>query len=464
MRDVRRRAKRPLLRARNESGAVLPIVALSLIALMGMVVISVDVGGVVVQRRYMVNANDAASLAAAQAFALNEGGADCAGGFWTPAQDAADNLAQTNVPGTPTKPIQPDCAQQTVTTQYAKAQELFFAPVLGFGSTANVAATATAQWGSPGVANPLPIVMYEQAYNNCKLDTDGIPGSQCYVWEDNSNTVGPQSAFGLLNLGDGWDVAGNASCPNPGTSQVSQWIKQASDVPAPLNYPEATYVCRVTGMATANWQLLETLAGKVLFFPLNRCYQTLGSNTPYGQVDTNGSQVTCPGTPDKYDIIGFVAFRLLQVYTPNDVSVSWTSCASPPKVTFPGATGVLSLDVFGIGNGCFSTAPDQIDSASVKVDKGSGPNLNRGPDGSSCAAQYDWCYDPGTRSILWKGGPAGDYNVSFNFRNPGPCGYPPSGDNAGHCLVLDFVKKYVGGSDPLGGFGDSNLQAVALIK
>ncbi len=136
----------------------------------------------------------------------------------------------------------------------------------------------------------------------------------------------------------------------------------------------------------------------------------------------------------------------------------------PAEGDLPRRDQVLSLDVFGQGKGCFSTPPDQIDSASVKVTKSGGPNLKRGPDGSTCAAQYDWCYDPVLRQIVWSSGPAGDYNVSFNFRNPGPCGYPPSGNNSGHCLVLDFVKRYLGGSDPLGGFGDSNLQAVTLVK
>ncbi len=224
-------------------------------------------------------------------------GPTVAGGIWSPAQDSANRLANANVSGSTRVSFQPDCTQQTVAVQYSKPQQLFFAPVLGFGPTANVAATATAEWGSPGVANPLPIVMYEQAYNNCKLDTDGIPGSRCYVWEDNDNTVGPQSAFGLLDLGDGWDVAGDASCPNPGTTTVQQWIQQAGQVTAPLNYPAATYVCRISGIATVNWQLLQTLDGKVLFFPMNRCDTTLPGN-PYGQVDANGDEVSCPGTPD----------------------------------------------------------------------------------------------------------------------------------------------------------------------
>jgi len=79
-------------RLRNERGAVVPIVALSLIALFGMVILAVDVGGLVAKRRTMVNTNDSAALAAARAYAIQEGGALC-GGNDGPAGAAADSLA-----------------------------------------------------------------------------------------------------------------------------------------------------------------------------------------------------------------------------------------------------------------------------------------------------------------------------------------------------------------------------------
>jgi Flp pilus assembly protein TadG len=467
MRDVIRGVlKNAQLLRRDESGAVVAIVALSLIALLGMVVISVDVGGVVVQRRYMVNANDAAALAAAQAFAMNENGADCAGGIWTPAQASADQLADVNASGSTRVSFQPNCADQTVAVQYTKQQQLFFAPVLGFGSTATVAATATAKWGSPGVANPLPIVMYEQAFNNCKLDTDGIPGSRCYVWEDNGNTSGAQSGFGLLDLGNGWNIAANGQCSAPGTSTILSWINGTANVgELPVNYPLPTYVCRVSGMAQVNWDTFRSEdLNKIVYFPLNRCDATLPGN-PYGQVDDNGVEVACPTTPDKYDIIGFVAMRLIQVYTPNDAPATTGTCNPGTQVTLPGSTGTLSLDLYGGAGGCFSTPPDQIVSASVTVTKvnAGGSSLKRGPDGTTCASQYDWCYDSVGRQIVWGSGPSDKYTISFDYTNPGICGYPPT-NNSAHCLVLDFVKKHLGGGNPGGGFSGSNLAAVSLIK
>src|ERR671915_777478 len=51
---------------REERGATAVIVVLSLFALFGMIVLTVDVGGLPFARRGMVNASDAAALAAAQ--------------------------------------------------------------------------------------------------------------------------------------------------------------------------------------------------------------------------------------------------------------------------------------------------------------------------------------------------------------------------------------------------------------
>jgi Flp pilus assembly protein TadG len=51
---------------RGEDGATLVILVLVLVALFGMMVLVVDVGGLLWARRGMVNASDAAALAAAQ--------------------------------------------------------------------------------------------------------------------------------------------------------------------------------------------------------------------------------------------------------------------------------------------------------------------------------------------------------------------------------------------------------------
>src|SRR6185295_8822397 len=142
-----------------------------------------------------------------------------------------------------------------VKVQYSQQQHLFFAPVLGFSNQNGVTTKATAIWGPAGAANPVPIVVYANSFNNCKLDTDPTPGPTCFIWEDNNNTSGSQSAFGLLDLRTddpsryGWDSVAGAQCPNPG-SDVKTWIDtypnpNVGDLAS--NYPAATYVCRVNG-------------------------------------------------------------------------------------------------------------------------------------------------------------------------------------------------------------------------
>ena len=76
----------------DERGATLLIVALSMVAIFGMVVLTVDLGGLLVKRRGMVNASDAAALAAAESFATNQASANNQG----PAQSQADTYATQN--------------------------------------------------------------------------------------------------------------------------------------------------------------------------------------------------------------------------------------------------------------------------------------------------------------------------------------------------------------------------------
>ena len=77
---------------RDESGVTLVIVALCLIALFGMLVLVVDVGGLLLNRREMVNASDAAALAAAKSVMNNSSG--------TAVADAQTYAAKYSINGT----------------------------------------------------------------------------------------------------------------------------------------------------------------------------------------------------------------------------------------------------------------------------------------------------------------------------------------------------------------------------
>ena len=120
----------------DERGASLLIIAVSLVALLGMVVLTVDLGGLLVKRRGMVTASDAAALAAAETFATNNASYANQG----PAQDKADSYATQNqansqrdswevTPGIPGMTCDPaSCG--TVAVQYHGSQSLFFASIL----------------------------------------------------------------------------------------------------------------------------------------------------------------------------------------------------------------------------------------------------------------------------------------------------------------------------------------------
>ncbi|HWL91852.1 MAG TPA: pilus assembly protein TadG-related protein, partial [Actinomycetota bacterium] len=308
----------------DERGATAVIVTLSLIALLGMIILTVDVGQLLYKRRAMVNASDAAALAAAQS---------CAG--LTDSDDpgsmanafAVDNVSTavggiTDIAGCDGPPF------GHVTVEYGMEQGLFFAGVLGFDGPAQVRTEATAGWGPTGSANPLPIVVYTgQEQGDCDIQEGTPAGIPCYMWYDND--LFSSSAFGFLNLctatdpcQQGWDVGQTDSCPNVGSSLRDDWIQgNWSGGPNDVN-PPFTYVCRVSGLSSSNWDSLEGRVGPPhvpgeedsadLIFPVNDCTQ---------QVLSDGS-IGCSTTlaPEKYAIVGFIVLHLEDVL---DSAAEW---------------------------------------------------------------------------------------------------------------------------------------------
>jgi len=175
----------------DERGATAVIVALSLIAILGMVVLTVDVGQLLFKRRAMVNASDAAALAAAQS---------CAGLTDSDSPEsmadvfAIDNVSTANsgvaniidIAGCDGPPF------GHVTVEYEMQQELFFAGVLGFDGPAAVKTKATAGWGPAGGATPVPIVVYTgNDQGNCDIQEGIGPDVACYLWSTSSRS-GPE--------------------------------------------------------------------------------------------------------------------------------------------------------------------------------------------------------------------------------------------------------------------------------
>ena len=163
----------------REEGAVVVIVAICMVALMAAVAITVDVGGLYLRRRELVNGSDSGALSAARTCA--RGGADVR--FATP-ELASDTAVQANGAITATEVAGTDiiditqCGTQWghVTVSYTSQQALHFAPVLGLEYEKPVTTQATASWGL-GSNNPVPIVLSSLVTVNCPVPPSGWPST-----------------------------------------------------------------------------------------------------------------------------------------------------------------------------------------------------------------------------------------------------------------------------------------------
>jgi hypothetical protein len=339
-----------------------------------------------------------------------------------------------------------------VTVQYQIPQELFFAGVLGFDGPATVRTKATAGWGPTGSAYPIPIVVYTgTVQGGCRIEENLPPDQPCYLWYDNNPEVFGGSAFGFLNLcseGDpcskvGWNVDGGARCPNVGTSELrpwidGTWISDGNDV----NYPGATYVCRLSGLASNLWSRnLEDRVGDDLTFPVNDCAT---------QVDKNGGTVGCGETPDKYNIIGFIVLRLDAVL---DEKSEWGGKASSCRPSDPFNMKVdspnIDLDLLAPGLGC--TPYDTIDN--VKLTAPGNPKC--------CTEDTHFLYDPDTHVVDWIGAVRDNVRISWDYAEGGPCGVPPNNSSA-VCLQVTTVEVRFGGSTVCEECLDFGIRAVRL--
>ena len=163
----------------DDQGAVLAIVAISLLVLLGMLVLTFDLGHGVALKRNMVNAADSGALAAARECGLANGEAS--------ATQAADQLiADNNASASRVGPLQfnpgpsacsgagnpdPD-GKNTVTVTVSVPQEYFFAQIFGFdGGT--VVATATAEW-TMELSGPAPLKVEALKVDECLSGGDGL--------------------------------------------------------------------------------------------------------------------------------------------------------------------------------------------------------------------------------------------------------------------------------------------------
>jgi Flp pilus assembly protein TadG len=337
--------------ADDERGVAAIIIAICLVLILGVAALSVDAGGLYGKRRHLVTAADAAVLAAAQWCAKT-------GNSWTTAQAQANGIATANVPTAlmdtpPSAVLQGVCGGTNagkVRVQYHSDQVLHFAPVLGFGSTRPVHATSVAVWGPAGsAAGVSPFMLSAARLSTCQIPPPpgGLPiGTKCAFWWNNKDISNAQ--WGSLNL-DQWNVPPPTNCTSAGTSSTLKWINGGAPSLS-LNWPSPTYVCIDAGVATSVFQGSGGLAdqvGKIYDFPVNDPCNIVGSTPPQGQINKSGSLVkptttspgdACasspipPGTPDKYDIVGFAALEIDGVFKGNSTQAGDTvnGCGAVP--------------------------------------------------------------------------------------------------------------------------------------
>jgi Flp pilus assembly protein TadG len=251
----------------EESGAVLVIVAISLLALLGMVVLTFDLGRGVALKRNMVNAADAGALAAARECGLANG----TGSAETAAKDLiVDNNASAKLTNIAFD-SEPQCSgaasdgERQVRVTVSVPQEYFFAQVFGFNN-GTVTASATAEW-TLGLTSPAPLKIDQLKIEEC--EEEGVPTPEgridCYFLFD-KGAAPLNSDWGWLNLPEGWPIKDVDSNPMTCTSQkggskdLSDYIGTMGGMGTPGKEFSAalwdpsgggnppTYVCGSTGL------------------------------------------------------------------------------------------------------------------------------------------------------------------------------------------------------------------------
>jgi hypothetical protein len=404
-------------RVRDERGATAVIVVLSLFALFGIIVLVVDVGGLLWARREMVNASDAAALAAAQScVGLTEDAEAFADEY---AVSNTDNVFATGSNITELVNCHANLAGY-VSVEYSKEWPLFFGGVLGADDVGEVTTAATAHWGPSGTANPIPLVIYVTALQGpCDVPNVDV-GTTCYIWEANDFGVGGGN-FGFLDVEEGWDVPKDGQCNNSGgADQVADWISGPPVETVGLNYPNATWVCtrEMEGGSNPAWEALEDLVGQERDFPI--VGPTPGDGEPWF-IETPQS---------KYNVIGFAHFEIVDVRMASKLDSGEVACSGLNRTT-PQPVDLMAC----VG------APDDATYDDSAVLGGNWGSTNPQIDGDGL--------------LTWTGTlPNGNKSVSFHYASlQTNCGGnpPPAGNASAHCLVLKWNGATIGGSNPGGG-------------
>ena len=475
---------------RREEGAVAVIVALLLVVFMAAVALTVDVGGLYLRRRALVNGSDAAALSAARTCARGVGDDP----RFNSAEDAADFEVQANSPiaadeVTPTNLTYPPpggCANPSqyghATVQYTSDQALYFPPVLGFSHETPVTTTATASWGL-GSNNPIPIVLTPAlSTGTCTIPPLGTPstGTTCSYWYDNDRLGGGNFAFLTLNAA-GWDVPSTSNCAGGqagGSSNLKGWINGSLPASVALNWTDPTYVCTETGIRgvqngslncsnpnnpgnqSSVWEALECLAAvhAIRDFPIN---WEGPSAPPVANAPSQGTIHTgSPGNPtiDKYDIIGFASMKVMDVVTPQEAAGQTTTTQQPwdPSNYSFNASRITLTATLPSGSVVTYTWTGTRQQGQRTVNVGGTCTFTTGQ--PTAPGQYTWpafggngSQCPGNGDTLNQGQPnplSITYPVTTTTYTP--CGPPPPGNSSAMCVILEYQHSTLDSDFPPG--------------
>ncbi|GAA3639270.1 TadE/TadG family type IV pilus assembly protein [Microlunatus ginsengisoli] len=245
-----------LTSADRERGAVAVVVAILMVALLGMAALAVDVGGLWAKRRQLQNGADAGALAIAQA---------CAKGACGSTSATANSYASSNVNDGAATGTVLELTAGKVTVRTADTQQHWFARIWG-SNDSNVHAQATAVWGGPNAGATFPL-----AFSVCEWNwQNGGPGGLDSTVQrkivltktSTSNCVGPSG--NVVPGGFGWVDPTSGTCTI--ASLVNGWITSSTGNTPP------------NGCNPSNF---DALVGKTVLIPVFDNYTGTGNNASY---------------------------------------------------------------------------------------------------------------------------------------------------------------------------------------
>ena len=184
---MRRGHNRRVTTLRDQHGATVVIVALCLVAFVGMTSLVVDLGGVYFRRVALQNSADAAALAAANACGTNKGTtvAEAEATYFTD----ANSVGAVIVEGFPTYDPMCDAPSGTVTVEVTQQQPTLLRRDLQRGRGRDGVATATAIWGGAGVFQHVAPLMLADRLHDCDIPpepNEEVTEQICTFFWDNS--------------------------------------------------------------------------------------------------------------------------------------------------------------------------------------------------------------------------------------------------------------------------------------